>query len=243
MALSEILERPAPAADRRIAYGPDPNHFGDLRLPAGAGPHPVAIVLHGGFWRARFDLLHIGHLCAALTAKGIATWSLEYRRVGQPGGGWPGTCEDVKAGAALAAQLPELDPHRTIAIGHSAGGHLALWLAAEGMVGGAVSLAGVTDLQRAAELNLGNGAVQEFMADSNDYMKASPRNRLPLGVKQVLIHGELDDIVPVELSRGYAQVADDEAELHVIPRVGHFAVIDPLSEAWPTVEAAVINLL
>src|SRR5437762_14203815 len=142
----EILERPPPAADRRLAYGPDPNHFGDLRLPAGAGPHPVAIVLHGGFWRARYDLLHIGHLCAALTARGIAAWSLEYRRVGQPRGGWPGTFEDVKSGAAMVSQLPELDPQRAISLGHSAGGHLALYLAAERAVRGAVSLAGVADL-------------------------------------------------------------------------------------------------
>src|SRR5437762_7123265 len=142
----EILERPPPAADRRLAYGPDPNHFGDLRLPAGAGPHPVAIVLHGGFWRARYDLLHIGHLCAALTARGIATWSLEYRRVGQPGGGWPGTAQDVKAGAAMVAHLPDIDSGHVVCVGHSAGGQLALWLAAERVVQGAISLAGVVDL-------------------------------------------------------------------------------------------------
>ena len=245
MALSEreILERPPPGADRRIAYGDDPNQFGDLRLPSGSGPFPTAIVLHGGFWRARYDLLHIGHLCEALTRRGIATWSLEYRRVGQPGGGWPGTCEDVLAGAAMVNQLPELDPTRVISIGHSAGGHLALWLAAEGVLKGAVSLAGVTDLERAVELNLGSGAVRDFLNGATEYERASPIRRLPLGVPQVLIHGAQDDVVPVELSRRYQQAAPAEVQLRVLAGVGHFAVIDPLSEAWPTVEQAVVDLL
>ncbi len=239
----EILERPPPPADRRIAYGDDPNQFGDLRLPPGAGPFPVAIVLHGGFWRARYDLLHIGHLCEALTKRGIATWSLEYRRVGQPGGGWPGTCQDVLAGAAMVGQLPELDTSRVISIGHSAGGHLALWLAAEGAVKGAVSLAGVTDLERAVTLNLGSGAVQDFLNGSTDFAAASPLHRLPLGVPQVLIHGELDDIVPLELSQRYERAAPGEITLRTLDGMGHFAVIDPRSPAWPTVEAAVLELL
>lgn len=247
----EILDRPPPPADRRIPYGSGPQQFGDLRLPAGPGPHPVAIVLHGGFWRAQYDLLHIGHLCAALTVRGIATWSLEYRRVGQPGGGWPGTFEDVKSGAAMLSQLPELDPQRAISIGHSAGGHLALYLAAERVVRGAVSLAGVADLHGGAQRNLGNGAVQDFMGGSPDelaeeYAIASPKARLPLGRPQVLIHGELDDIVPIELVREYADAAaaaGDPVTLHALPGTGHFAVIDPTSRAWVTVEAAVVELL
>lgn len=253
MAVSEreILDRPPPPADRRIAYGPEPQHFGDLRLPAGRGPHAVAIVLHGGFWREQYDLLHIGHLCAALTARGIATWSLEYRRVGQAGGGWPGTLDDVKSGAAAIAGIAELESQRAIAIGHSAGGHLALLLAAEGAVAGAVSLAGVVDLLDGARLNLGRGAVQAFMggppeALPEEYAMASPKARLPLGVPQVLIHGELDDVVPIELSRAYqsaARAQGDDVELEALPRTGHFALIDPRSAAWPSVEAAVRSLL
>src|SRR5262249_48077450 len=147
MAVSEreILDRPPPPADRRIAYGPEPQHFCDLRLPAGRGPHAVAIVLPGGFSREQYDPLHIGHVCAALAARGIATWSLEYRRVGQAGGGWPGTLDDVKSGAAAIAGIAELESQRAIAIGHSAGGHLALLLAAEGAVAGARSLPGPRD--------------------------------------------------------------------------------------------------
>ncbi|HYF64217.1 MAG TPA: alpha/beta hydrolase, partial [Herpetosiphonaceae bacterium] len=120
-----ILSQPAPPADLRLAYGPDPLHFGDLRLPAGPGPHPLVIVVHGGFWRNRYDLEHIGHVCAALTARGLATWSIEYRRIGDPGGGWPGTFLDAGRAADYARELAprfNLDLERTVSAGHSAGG-------------------------------------------------------------------------------------------------------------------------
>src|SRR5687768_3281806 len=163
--MSDILDRPAPRADRIIRYGPERSQFGELRLPEHAeGRLPVVVVVHGGFWRAQYSLEHIGHLCAALTREGWATWSVEYRRLGEPGGGWPGTFTD--AGAALDAvrwladQWP-LDPTRVVTIGHSAGGHLALWLAARPQLSahpelgvaeplvpiGAVALAAVSDLR------------------------------------------------------------------------------------------------
>jgi acetyl esterase/lipase len=250
----EILMRDAPAADARIAFGNDALQFGDLRVPRGDGPHPVVIVAHGGFWRARYDLLHIGHLCAALTERGYATWNLEYRRVGHAGGGWPGTCEDVLHGAEhlarMAAEWP-LDLERVAAIGHSAGGHLVCWLAAEHArlplgLRGVVSLAGVVDLREAVARNLGDGATQAFLGDSDDYEQASPMERLPLGVPQVLIHGELDDVVPIELVRGYAARAAQEGDQLIVtalPTAGHFAVIDPTSQAWPAVLGAVESLL
>src|SRR5262249_48383697 len=111
MAVSEreILDRPPPPADRRIAYGPEPQHFGDWLPPGGRGPQGVATVLRGGCGGEQYARLHIGHLCAALTGRGIATWSLEYRRVGQAGGGWPGTLDDVKSGAAAIAGIAELE--------------------------------------------------------------------------------------------------------------------------------------
>ncbi len=129
-----IFSTPAPSADVRIPYGDGPFHFGDLRLPRTAKPgqHPVVVVIHGGFWRARYDLEHIGHVCAALTSLGVATWSIEYRRVGNEGGGWPGTFHDVGAAVDhLRVLAPEhnLDLERVVVIGHSAGGHLALWVA------------------------------------------------------------------------------------------------------------------
>ena len=115
------------------AYGPGADRFGELWRPAGDGPWPVVVLLHGGFWRAQRTLELMRPLAADLAGRGFAAWNLEYRRVGQPGGGWPGTCEDVAAGldhlARLAGREP-LDLDRLVVAGHSAGGHLALWSAA-----------------------------------------------------------------------------------------------------------------
>jgi acetyl esterase/lipase len=249
-----VLGREPPLADARVAYGSHELQFGDLRLPEGDEPHPVVIVVHGGFWRARYDLLHIGHLCAELTAAGYATWNVEYRRVGHAGGGWPGSCQDVlRAAAHLSAMAAEyrLDLDRVVALGHSAGGHLVAWLAAEHdqlpfVLRGVVPLAGVVDLREGARRNLGDGAIQAFMSGSDDYAQASPMERLPLGVPQALVHGELDDIVPIDLVRDYAVAAGergDHVSLTSLPHTGHFAVIDPQSHAWPPVLAAVASLI
>ena len=249
----EILTLPAPPYDHKIAYGDDPFQFGYLRLPKSAGPHPVAIVIHGGFWRAAFDLEHSGHMCAALTKAGLATWSLEYRRIGNPGGGWPGTCEDVLRGAAhlwaLAVTYP-LNAARVVAIGHSAGGHLALWLAAQKKprLRGVVSLAGVADLRRAYELKLSNTVVGEFMGGPPDdaYKQASPIERVPLGLPTRVIHGDRDDIVPIEISQRFvdaAVAAGDDSKLIALPGADHFPVIDPRSPEWAVVETTVLELL
>lgn len=261
-----VLTRPAPAADHRLPYGDDPLQFGDLRLPPGAGPHPGIIAIHGGFWRARYDLAHLGHLCHALTAAGFATWSLEYRRVGDAGGGWPGTFLDVAVGAAhLFAIAAEhgIDPGRVVALGHSAGGHLALWLAGLGRVPAdspiraapvplraAVSLAGVVDLARASALGLSDDAVGGLLGGGpgehpDRYAAASPAALLPLGLPQLLVHGERDAIVPPALSVGYreaARAAGDAATLLLLPKTDHFDVIDPASAAWPGIAAAVAAL-
>src|SRR5215831_7399122 len=131
---TDILQLPLPSRGERLAYGADPLQFGELRLPRGSGPFPAAIVIHGGFWRAAYNLDHIGHLCIALNAEGVATWSLEYRRLGDAGGGCPGTFDDVATGARHLSSIAgryNLDRKRFVAVGHSAGGQLALWLAAE----------------------------------------------------------------------------------------------------------------
>lgn len=133
MSSEDILDLPPPPADARLSYGTDPNQFADIRLPKTKGPFPVAIAIHGGYWRAKYDLAHCGHLCAALTAKGIATWNIEYRRVGNRGGGWPGTFEDIRNAYRYVAQIAkryDLDSTRVAVMGHSAGGQLALCLAA-----------------------------------------------------------------------------------------------------------------
>jgi acetyl esterase/lipase len=151
----DILTIPPPPADARLAYGADSNQFGDLRLPKTKGPFPVVMTIHGGFWRAKYDLAHAGHLCAALTAKGIATWNVEYRRVGNAGGGWPGTFEDIRNAYRYLPQIAkryDLDSTKVLVMGHSAGGQLALCLAAhESSLRRVVSLAGVVDLQKALE--------------------------------------------------------------------------------------------
>ena len=266
---TSILELPPPAADARIAYGADGHQFGDLRLPKGAGPHPVAVNIHGGFWRARYDLAHAGHLCAALTKAGMATWNLEYRRVGDAGGGWPGSFEDVTQGflflEELARRFP-LDLKRAVILGHSAGGQLALILAGHQQQGpqpagagilpgkgvrGAVSLAGVVDLRRAWELKLSNDAVGEFLGGSPDnlgehYREASPIEVPMPKLRQRLLHGVADTIVPIELSRRYAArklAAKEDVKLTELASAGHFDLIDPRSAAWKAVERTVKELL
>ncbi len=250
----EILSLAAPPADFRVPYGPGEFHFGDLRIPPGAGPHPVIIIIHGGFWRAQFDLLYAGHMAAALTRAGAATWNIEYRRIGQPGGGYPGTLADVADAAAHLRKMAanhHLDLARAVAIGHSAGGHLALWLAAskKGIpLKAAVSLAGVADLGRAYELKLSNTVVGDFMGGSPEqfadrYKDASPIERLPAGVPTRLVHGDKDDIVPVEIAERYekaAKAAGDDCRL-IRLSADHFDLVDPRTELWPSIQRTILE--
>jgi acetyl esterase/lipase len=240
----DILTLPPPKADARIPYGADPNQFGDLRIPKGKGPHPVAIFIHGGYWRAAYDLSHAGHLCAALTQAGFATWSLEYRRVGQPGGGWPGTMDDVRSGALHIKTLSDqhhLNLGRMVVAGHSAGGQLALWLAAQKVLplNAVIPLAAVSDLRRASSLRLSDGIVDRYLGGTPEevpdrYASASPAQLLPISVPQRVLHGTQDQVVPFEMSEQFAR-ASRNATLVPIDGAGHFELIDPRSAAWPTV--------
>ncbi len=250
-----ILSTPPPPADVRLAYGSEPNQFGELRIPKGKGPFPLAMNIHGGFWRSKYDLAHAGHLCAALTAKGVASWNLEYRRVGNAGGAWPGTFDDIAAGFRFLPQISrryQLDAGNIVVLGHSAGGQLALCLAAhEPTATRVICLAGVVDLQQAFNLHLSNDAVVEFLGGKpNDvpehYHDADPM-RLPIQkASQVLLHGTHDDIVPPAFSRDYVEEKKKKGE-HVtlieIPQADHFDLIDPHSKAWPLIEKAVADLL
>lgn len=240
-----------------VRYGDHPDQVANLHLPAAeGGPWPVVVLVHGGFWRARWDRTTTTPLARDLAERGYAAWNVEYRRVGQEGGGWPGTLEDVAAALDALADVPEVDTARVVAVGHSAGGHLALWLAArprlpEGTLGssprvrpcGAVSLAGVVDLVAGARAQLGDGAVDAFLGGGpaelpDRYAAASPAALLPLGVPQLLVHGGADADVPPEQSRVYAgaaRAAGDEVELVEFADADHLDVIDPGHAAWSAV--------
>jgi acetyl esterase/lipase len=253
----ETLALAAPAADRRVAYGTDPNQFLDLRFPATEAPEagfPLVINIHGGFWRARYDLTHAGHLCVALTQRGLVTANLEYRRVGNEGGGWPGTFSDISTAYEFLVEHAEeynIDPRRIAIMGHSAGGQLALCLAARApLVKGVISLAGVVDLQRAYELHLSQDAVVEFLGGAPSqvperYREADPM-QLSVNVPQFLFHGAADDIVPMDFSRTYVahkKKKNENVQIIEIPGLGHSDLIDPRTAAWKPVEEIVWRLL
>jgi acetyl esterase/lipase len=160
----DILSQPQPPPDERVSYGADPNQFLDVRLPRAKGPHSILLNIHGGYWRAKNDLKHAGHLCEALRKAGVATFNLEYRRVSNPGGGWPGTFEDIRSAYRLVQQERSrfhLDLDRLVVMGHSAGGRLALCLAEhEPSVGRVISLAGVVDLRKENFSAIADGTVR-----------------------------------------------------------------------------------
>jgi acetyl esterase/lipase len=246
---------PAPPGTR-IAYSRGEFQFGELRVPSGSGPHPVAIVIHGGFWRARYDLTEIGHLCDAVTRQGLATWSLEYRRIGNPGwrvAGDARRCANGRGAFGKIAAERSLDLKREVAMGRSAGGHLVLWLAKQNAIAlrGLVALAPVANLRQAWELKLNNTVVADLLGGSpqdlpDRYRSASPIELVPLGVAQRVLHGANDDIVPLEISRGYvaaAKKSGDDSKLIEVAGAGHFELIDPQSSAWPVVKEAVLGLV
>ncbi|MFB9830933.1 alpha/beta hydrolase family protein [Actinoallomurus acaciae] len=236
----EVLTRPASPPDLTLSYGPHPDHVIDVRLPS-RSEAPLVVVLHGGFWRSAYDRRHTGPMASALAAAGYVVAIPEYRRTGQEGGGWPGTFDDVAA--ALDAMPSLLEPYAAmppVVMGHSAGGHLAVWAATRpsARLRGVVSLAGCLDLLMCSDLNLDDGAADLLLGGSpaevpDRYAAADPA-RLALPAAPVrLLHGTSDDRVPIEVSRSYA--ARRGAPLRELPGVGHFALIDPLSGAWPTV--------
>ncbi len=268
-----VLTRPAPPPDVTLRYGPENEHVADLRLPrpgaasAVNGPAPLVLFLHGGFWRARYDRVHTWPLAAALASAGFAVCTPEFRRVGQPGGGWPGTFDDVAAAvdalpdlASEAAGPGGLAPKPLVLAGHSAGGHLALWAAARhrlphdspwrapspGPYGGVVGLAAVSDLAGCHAAGLGGGAADALIGGgpgryADRYALADPAGLLPLGVRVRLVHGSRDEIVPCSMSREYAERAvgqGDDVTVNELAECGHYELIDPVTAAWPAVLAA-----
>jgi acetyl esterase/lipase len=256
-------------ADHRIAYGSGPCQFGDLWLPQrrGRGPLPVVVFFHGGWWKSEYDLGYAGYLCSALTREGIACWSVEYRRVGVTGGGWPATFQDAAAGLDFIGELASqhhLDLSRLAVMGHSAGGHLAFWVAGRYHINReseiflprpkvnpktVIALAGAVDLRLTIEL-AGTGPfahdkheVHQLMGGDpaqlpDRYLAGNPGDLLPLSADQILIQGTNDDQIPPELPSRWADRSrklGSKASVKTIPGADHLDIVDPESAAWATV--------
>ena len=267
MTSADLADFPHPPPDRRIPYGDDPLQFGDLRIPEGEGPHPVVIFIHGGQWKAEFDISHSDKMTDGLTRSGYATWSLEYRRIGNDGGGWPGTFLDIGAGAdhlRLIADEHKLDLERVIAMGHSAGGHLAIWLASRATIPpesvlhtkDPIALTGVVGMAPAADLAGLHGSdfcgdvIDALMGGSPEevpehYRWGDPMLFSPSEIPQFLVIGKHDSIwSPWGLS--YLDVAiarGDQIRMTEAPDSGHFEMIDPDTASFNIVLAAAMSAL
>lgn len=251
---SAVLLLPPVPPQFRIPYGAEEPQFGDLRMPEEYGPYPVAVILHGGFWQKKYDSTYMSHLCAALGEQGIATWNVEYRQLEDPGGGWPGTFQDLQSGIghlwAIASRY-RLDLDNLVLLGHGSGGLMALWYAKGGQtddllpwdrppleVKRVITLAPLTDLQEAVERNLGRGKVRGFLPNNAGAGESldiiSPCSLLPIGVPQTILHGDRDRIVPIEMSETYLEEAErlkENVELIRLQGAGHYHLVDPASEA------------
>ena len=239
-------------------YGPTASQTGDLHLPKSSQRPPVICLLHGGFWRLPYARDQYTPIAQDLARRGYAAWNLEYRRIGEDGGSWPGLFKDVSEGIDLLAKFvdhgADLDLSRVVTVGHSAGGHLALWAGSPRRLNSgahkprvkvmaAVGQAPAADLSQLYVLGLSRGVALELMGGTPEqfperYAAASPQALLPLGIPQLVVHGSADDTVPVEMGRSYvkaARAAGDQAELVELPGTGHYEHLDPKSEAWGAV--------
>lgn len=271
LSADDYSKLPPIPSTKRYRYGEDAAQFADLYLPsdrpADDAGYPVVILIHGGCWRAQYDLSPLGQFCSTIADLGVAVWSLEYRRIGN-GGGWPTTFLDVAAGAdylRTVAAGHRLDLARVVAVGHSAGGHLALWLAARHRLDerspvatanplpltGVLALAGIPDLTDATHREICRGAVPALLGGTPEqvperYRDGSPSAHLPLGVPQLLIIGLADQAVPTVHNEQYqdqALAAGDLVELTLLTETGHFEIVTPGTAVWPVVQNSVLALL
>ncbi|GAB3433353.1 alpha/beta hydrolase family protein [Flindersiella endophytica] len=253
--------------DYEIVYGPAADNVIEVWESRSEPVIAQLVVIHGGFWRAAYTRRHVRRLCAALARAGNTVYSIEYGRPGGVESGWPGTFRDVASAVdACVSHAVTASPNgRIVLLGHSAGGHLALWAASRhrlreapaGLAGcappvfaGVIALAGVSDLGLASGLGLGNRAVDQFIGGdpsscAERFATADPTRLVPTGVPSILIHGELDTSVPLEVSRSYAaaaRAAGDRSDVWVLRGTGHLELINPHSGAWPFVLSAIATL-
>jgi acetyl esterase/lipase len=267
LTFDQVAALRAPPPDHTIRYGPEPQQFGHLRLPKGSGPFPVVVYVHGGCYKSEYSIAHAAAAEQAIADAGYAVWSLEYRRVGDDGGGWPGTFQDLGRGAdhlrTLTASYP-LDLERVVAAGHSAGGNSALWLAARRKIqkdsplyaadplpiDGVLALAPAGDFVEMYEKGGCGGIMEALMGGSpvtvaDRYRAASPGELLPIGVRQAIVIGAHDERVR-DFGRSYATTARaaGESQLTVVdaPQSGHFDVIAPTTSTWAIVLRALADL-
>ncbi|MFC1683417.1 alpha/beta hydrolase family protein [Candidatus Zixiibacteriota bacterium] len=268
----DVTHLPSAAPNHQIEYGDHPRQIADLRLPDGQGPHPVAVIIHGGCWLSRIASFHnTSALSDALRRIGIATWNIEYRLVDNPGGGWPGTFLDVAHATdhlRVIAKIYTLDLERVIIIGHSSGGQLALWVAARHLIpkdnplyienplkiSGVIALGAATNLRSLESTDeevCGDDVIAKLVGGLPDevperYQYASPIESLPIGVPQTVIIGAQDMPILVEDSKVYvanAKSKGDEAQLLIVEHASHHEVVAPGSAAWLTVRSAVLSML
>lgn len=271
MTLQDYLALKGPKPDQTIAYGGAPSQFVELFKPAGAGPFPVAILIHGGCWTVHFGgIEQMRNMAGDLVRQGIAVWNVEYRRVDEEGGGYPGMYQDVATAVDRlreAAPAHRLDLSRVVAVGHSAGGHLAQWAASRHKLPAGspayraaplsipqvISLGGLADLRREEKLiktSCARDMVQLTGAPSASrpdvFADTSPAELLPAGVHTALITGELDTVSPVRAAQDYArraQAAGDSAEVIVLPGGSHYDEVAASSPSWKPVSAAIRRAL
>lgn len=254
-----LVQMEVRSPDHTIAYGSDPLQFGNLYLPSGPGPHPVLAFIHGGCFLSQFDITHSAPLSAALADAGIAVWSIEYRRVGDEGGGWPGTFLDVGRGldhlGALADDF-DLDLGRAVVGGHSAGGTLALWAAGRGAIdpgsevhvadpqdfAAVFGLAAVGDLEAVQRLGGCNSVVDQLLGGTpvevpTRYAAVSPMALAPLDAPVTFVVGADDPWTRPAMSWVYRAraVGSEDIEVVELPESGHFEMIAPTSSSWPAV--------
>jgi acetyl esterase/lipase len=262
--LDDYMKQAPHKADDTVHYGPAPSQVADLFLPKTKGPHPVVVLLHGGCFLKQYEgFPQTSALAADLAARGYAVWNVEYRKLGEPGAGYPGTFQDVATAVdRLRTEGPKygLDLRRIIAIGHSAGGHLALWAASRGKlpagsplrtaaplpIGAVISLAGIGDLSgqgKVFALPCGDDTIDRLVDTANrrnPFADTSPAELLPTGAKVVMVHGVFDSVMPPYTGRDYAarvRKAGDAAEVVVIPGAAHFDLVIPTTPAWKQVVA------